>query len=231
MQAAHIDTRRLAQEIAAARPSLDSQQQRLALSLYRLLAEGAPVTRERLADRTGAGTRDVARFLDEQPGVYFDGQGRVIGFWGLALHAMPHRLTVDDHQLYAWCAWDTLFLPELLRATATVTSTCPTTGNPVTLVSSPDGVRDVSPPTAVLSFLHRDTPFDTDTIKSFCHFVHFFTSTRAASQWTARHPATFVLSLDDGVTIARAVNRASFAAALDDRRQAAGHRSDPGGDP
>jgi alkylmercury lyase len=216
-----IDTRRLADELAAARPPLDPGQQRLALALYRLLAEGEPVTRERLADRAGADERGVARMLDEQPGVYFDNDGRVVGFWGLALDGMPHRLTIGDHELYAWCAWDTLFLPELLGTTATVESSCPTTGEPVTLVSAPDGVREVSPAGAVLSFLRRDTPFDADTVTSFCHFVHFFASAQAGEQWTARHPGTFVLSIDEGVAIARATNRASFAAALDQRTEAA----------
>jgi hypothetical protein len=75
----------------------------------------------------------------------------------------------------------------------------------------------VAPAGAVLSFLRRDTPFDADTIKSFCHIVHFFASPQAAAAWTDRHPGTFVLSIDEGVAIARAVNRASFGAALDTR--------------
>jgi alkylmercury lyase len=113
-----------------------------------------------------------------------------------------------------------MFLPEMLGATARVASSCPTTGDPVTLVSAPDGVSDVSPAGAVISFLRRETPFDGDTIKSFCHFVHFFVSAQAAERWTAGHPGTFVLSIDEGVSIARAVNRASFAAVLDDRAEA-----------
>jgi alkylmercury lyase len=212
-------TERLAQELAAARPSLSPRDQRLALSLYRLLAEGEPVTRERLAQRAGVGKEEVVRLLEEEPGVYFDDEGRVVGFWGLALGEMPHQLTIGDRRLYAWCAWDTLFLPELLGATAKVTSTCPTTGEAVTLVSAPDGPREISPAGAVLSFLRRDTPFDGDSIKSFCHFVHLFASPEPATRWTVRHPGTFVLSIDEGVAIARAVNRASFAAALDDVRQ------------
>jgi alkylmercury lyase len=121
-----MEPRELAEELAAARPSLGPQEQRLALALYRLLAEGEPVAREQLIERTGATAHEVDRLLDEQPGTYCDDEGRVIGFWGLALGGIPHELTIGDRRLYAWCAWDTLFLPELLGATASVTSTCPT---------------------------------------------------------------------------------------------------------
>jgi len=38
---------------------------------------------------------------------------------------MPHALQFDGRTLYAWCAWDTLFLPELLGRPARVTSTDP----------------------------------------------------------------------------------------------------------
>ena len=214
MQTPQIDTGRLAEELVAARPTLGPDEQRIALALYRLLAEGAPVSRERLAQRAGAGAADVERFLDEQPGVYVDGAGCVVGFWGLALGAMPHRMTIGGREVYAWCAWDTLFLPELIGATATVSSTCPTTGDPVTLTVTPENVRNVAPAAVVLSFLRRETPFDADTIKTFCHFVHFFASAEAAERWSERHPGTFVLSLDQGLEIAREVNRAGFGPVL-----------------
>lgn len=208
------DTRALADQIVAARPTLDAQQQRIAIVLYRLLAAGRPVSVEQLAERAGAPIGEVERLLGEEPGIYRDEQTRVVAFWGLALGGMPHRLTVNGRELGAWCAWDTLFLPELLGETAAVASTCPTTGEPVELVVTPTGVRDVSPAAAGLSFLRRERPFDADLIKTFCHFVHFFASPEAAKAWTAQHPGTFVLSIDEGAEIARRVNHASFAAVL-----------------
>jgi alkylmercury lyase len=214
VQVDQIDTGRIAHELAAARPALDAPQQRLALALYRLLAEGAPVTREQLARHADVAAAEVGQLLDDQPGVYFDEAGRVVGFWGLGLDGMPHRLTVAGRELGAWCAWDTLFLPELLDATARVASTCPTTCEPVTLTATPDGARDISPSGAALSFVRRETPFDADMIRSFCHLVHFFVSADAAGQWTATHPRTFVLAIEQGVAIAHEANRATFGTAL-----------------
>lgn len=204
----------LAEELVAATPPLDEEQQRLALALYGLLAEGEPVARERLADRAAVASADLAPLLDGLPGVYHDELGRVIGFWGMSLSQMPHRMHVNGRAVHAWCAWDTLFLPELLGTVAIVDSTCPTTGEAIRLVVTPEEVRELSPAGAVLSFLRPDTSFGVDTIKSFCHFIHFFASREAAEQWTAEHEGTFVISIDEGFEIARRANRARFSTAL-----------------
>ena len=209
-----IDICALADQLVAARPVLNGQQQRIGIALYRLLAEGQPVGVERLAGRAGASLRAVEGLFDEEPGIYRDERGRVVGFWGLALGGTPHRLTVNGRELSTWCAWDALFLPELLGETAAVASTCPTTGERVELVVAPAGVREVSPAGAVLSFQRRERPFDADSIKTFCRFVHFFASPEAAMAWTTQHPGTFVLSIGGGAEIARRVNHATFEAVL-----------------
>lgn len=216
METETLATRQLARELVGAMPPLMAREQRVAIALYRLLAEGRPVAPERLAERTGLDDEEVRRLLGSWPGVYL-AEGGVVGFWGLALDQMPHRLQLDGRELRAWCAWDTLFLPELIGRAATAASSCPTTGEPVSLEIIPgSGVHDVRPAAALLSFLRPTQPFDVDTIISFCHFVHFFASEPAALEWTARHPHTFVISIAEGFEIGRATNKAKFNAALAD---------------
>jgi alkylmercury lyase len=200
----------LVAELAAATPTLSDKQQQLAISVYRLLADGEPVDQERLATRTGLAPERVAKLLGDLPGVYLDHRDRVIGFWGLTIRPMAHRLLVEDRVLYAWCAWDTLFLPELIGKPAQVQSTCPTTGTPISLTVSDRELTDVAPASTVLSFLHRDQPFDADAIATFCHYVHFFADRAAAEQWTSEHDGTFVISLADGAEIARLTNATRF---------------------
>jgi alkylmercury lyase len=133
----------------------------------------------------------------------------------MALSGMPHCLEVDGRQLCAWCAWDTLFLPELLGRTVDVSSRCPTTGEAIRLRVAPDGVHGLVPADAVLSFLRPTERFDANTIHSFCHFVHFFASRQAAEPWMARHRGTFALSVEDAFEIGRRFNRATLGEALD----------------
>ena len=125
-----------------------------------------------------------------------------------------HRIHIDGRALSAWCAWDTLFLPELLDETARVASRCPRTGRGISLTVTPDGPADLAPPETVISFLVPETRFDADVIHSFCHFVHFFVSPTAAASWTAEHPGTFPLSIDEAYRLGKLTNRATFGAAL-----------------
>jgi alkylmercury lyase len=200
----------LAAELIAAAPPLNEHEQDLAISLYRLVAEGHPVEAAALADRANMPLEEVNRALAEWGGIFTDDQDRVIGFLGLSIRPMPHRLTVAGRPLYAWGAWDTLFLPELLGARAEAESQCPTTGERITLTVEGTEVTDARPADTVLSYLHKDEPLDQNVITSFCHYIHFFANPAAAVEWTAQHEGTFTLSLADGSEIARLTNRGRY---------------------
>jgi alkylmercury lyase len=203
----------LATAVATAAPDFD---ERIALEVYRRLAEGSPAPTSDVAERAGVDSERVEELLASWPGVYLNEERDVIGFWGLTITELSptHRLDVDGRNLFAWCAWDTLFLPGILDATAKVESTCPTTGETISLVVSPAGVVETSHAGAVVSFLTPDHDFDADVIQGFCHFVHFFASREAGEAWTAEHPGTFLLSLDDAFELGRRVNALNFPSEL-----------------
>jgi alkylmercury lyase len=199
----------LADQIATALGDLDSAGQRLAIALYRLLAAGRPVAVADLAAAAGLPESEVAATLDRWPAVFTDSRGRVTGFWGLTITelAPAHRYESGGRILYAWCAWDTLFLPARLGRAARVTSTCPVTGELIQLTVTPEGISGTSHPQAVVSFLRPGGPFDSGVIESFCHFVHFFASRQAGEQWAAGHPGTFLLTLGEAADLAARANR------------------------
>ena len=211
-----VDLEDLAAAIRAARPRFDQEEQRVALSLYRLLASGSPVTAAAVADRSGLPAGRVGELLDAWPEVFRD-EGRVIAFGGLSLAGTKHAFDLDGHRLYTWCAWDTLFLPELLGRTAEVTSECPTTGNSIELTVTPARVDRVVPSDAALSMrAPTDCCADDDLIARFCRHVHFFASQQAAEQWLAeRADDGFTLSIEQGFELGRIANRTNFAGSLD----------------
>lgn len=203
----------LAQKVADAFPDLSATDQRIAVGLYRLLAEGEPVSPDLLAQHLDLSKSLVRKALNSWPAVYFNDEKSVVGFWGLALQAMPHRFKVNGRQLYTWCAWDSLFIPELLGKTAEVESTCPTSGEIISLTVSPTRVENFSPEGAVVSFLSPTTSFDMNIIASFCHYVLFFSSEASGKQWIADHEGTFLLTLEQAYEIGRLTNKATFGAA------------------
>jgi alkylmercury lyase len=210
----HLDA--LAAQIAAAMPDLDPSLQHAAMTLLRLLAQGEPVDVQRLADALALPVAYVDQTLERSPGVFRDDHRRIVGFMGLSIAPISdHRLQLDGRSLWAWCAWDTLFLPELLGQTARVNSRCPSTGAGISLTVTPNGPADLTPPETVVSFLVPDQQFDANVLQSFCHFVHFFASSGAAETWTAEHPGTFQLSIDDAYHLGQLTNHATFGAAID----------------
>jgi alkylmercury lyase len=206
---------RLAAQIHQARHGLDRAQQQIALALLRLLAEGAPVPVERLAEVTGRSPAQIERTIHGWPEALRDDHGHLTGFMGLSVTEIGnHRLHVNRRTLSAWCAWDTLFLPELLGATARVTSRCPATGEDIALTMTPDGPRDLTRSTAVISFLAPERSFGSNVINTFCCYVHFFASPEAAAGWIKEHPGTFQLPIDDAYRLARLTNRSTFGDVL-----------------
>ena len=167
-----------------------------------------------MAQHLDSSTSLVTEVLNSWPVVYFDDEKNVVGFWGLALGEMPHRFKVAGRQLYTWCAWDSLFIPELLGKTAEVESTCPISGEIISLTVGPTRVENFSPEGAVVSFLSPTTSFDMNIIASFCHYILFFSSEETGNKWIATHKDTFLLTLNDAYEIGGLTNKATFGAAL-----------------
>lgn len=205
----------LAERLTAAMPRLDATEQRIGLTLIRRLALGAPVAVSHLATAAELSEAQISHALDHLPGVFRDDQQRVVGFMGLTVLGMGHhRIHVDGHPLSAWCAWDTLFLPELLDRTVYVTSRSPTSEAEISLTVTPAGPTDLAPADTVVSFLLPETEFDSAVIQRFCRFVHFFASPADSEQWRGEHPGMFLLSVDDAFRLGTLTNRAAFGAAL-----------------
>lgn len=211
-----LDIPALAAEFTTPHPDLDPSEQRLALALLRLLAEGVPVRPEELAARTGVPLADTTSQLDRLPEVERDEAGRVVAYAGLTLEQTQHVLEVDGRTLYAWCALDTLFVPELLGRSARVRSTSPTSGETISLTVDAAGVHEIAPEGAVMT-LHRVDGFDLeDVVGTFCRYVHFFASEQAARGWAERSDGTYIASIAQGFEFGRLYNHAQLGAALEE---------------
>jgi alkylmercury lyase len=151
--ASAADIPELAEALNSAFPRLDATDRRIAMAVYRLLGRGRPASVEEIAVASDVTPADVAGRLGAWPAVFRDGEGRVVGFWGLTIADMPpHELLVGDVKLWAWCAWDTLFLPAHLGGMIEVRSICPITDEPIQLRVAPDHVESVTPDGVVVSF-------------------------------------------------------------------------------
>jgi alkylmercury lyase len=202
-------------------PPFSPEERRVALALYREVAKGQPVDEAQLGRVLGISAtesrallqRDSINFL-----VHRDERGHVLGFGGLAAGPMHHRFEVDGRMLSTWCAWDSLFIPEILGRPARVVSPDPESGELVRLVVTPDRIESVEPAGAVVSFIMPDAQAfgssAVNVIVKFCHFIFFFSSRTSGERWVAKHPVTFLCSLDDAFTLAKRHNARNFGPEL-----------------
>lgn len=126
-----------------------------------------------------------------------------MGFSGLTLRRTAHAFEVAGQRLHTWCAWDTLFLPALLGATARVRSTCPVTGRAIELTVAPDGIEQVEPERLQVSFPPLATTDTSNITRSFCCHVHFLAGNDAARAWQDAHPDGEVLDLQAAFALGR----------------------------
>ncbi len=211
----HRPTSQISDFLVQAFPEINREQQQLSLSVYRSLALGKPVAVEQLQKMTGLTAEFINQNLQSWPGVFFDDNKNVIGFWGITTREMPHRLEVNGQTSYAWCAWDSLFIPALLAETVQVSSLCPVTKNNIELEISSGRVKVIGDKPVYVSFLILNkAKMEEDVIAKFCHFVYFFDSKSVAEQWLSEHPGTFLLSLDDAFSIGNNFIAARYDLAL-----------------
>ncbi len=184
----------LASAIAAATIAIDEQGRRIGIAVYDLLAQGDPVSPAEIAAHARQPEAVVVATLKSWPGVFWDDEGRVVGFWGLAIPQMDHHFhTENGKPMYAWCALDPFLIVPVIGRPARVESKDPVTGESITMTVTPQGITEVSPTTAVVSFLAPNKPFDFDVIESFCNFVLNFASPESAERWAAEREGIVLL--------------------------------------
>jgi alkylmercury lyase len=198
-------------------PLFSPKEQRVAIALYEELAKGQAIDAVQLGGAFGvslAETRALLQHDSIKTFSYADGEGRLLGFGGLAVAPMHHRFAVDGRELSTWCAWDSLFIPEILGRSAQVTSADPESGGIVRVTVAPERIEQVEPNDAVMSFIWPHAAVfkssAANVMTGFCHFIFFFESRSSGDRWASRHPGTFLFTLDDAFALAKRLNAAKF---------------------
>ncbi len=207
--------------LAEAIPDFPAEQQRVAITIYRELAKGKPVSAEQLAAALNVSSETAQAMISQEPisgFVHSDEQGRIDGFAGLAAAPMHHEFRVKDQQLWTWCAWDGLFIPKVLGETAELRSKDPETGEVVRVTVQPSGIAAIEPHGAVVSFLLPEADdfarSATNVMANFCHHVFFFASRESGERWASAHPGTLLYSAEEAFELGRKLIEKQFGQAL-----------------
>jgi alkylmercury lyase len=174
---------------------------RLSALTVRLLAKGRPVSAEQLAESWKLPLDQVHTILNQARGkrIEVDENGDLIGAGGLSLSPTSHRLRVNGSTLYAWCAFDAMFLPGFLGQRVEIESADPISGDPIRLTITPEGPTSYSPESTMLSIaipgvscsIERQGPGS-----EVCDQMHFFSSPESAQVWLDQHPGAVMLTVE-----------------------------------
>jgi len=180
--------------------------QRLSLMLYRLLAEGTPVSRQALA-KTGD-------LIDQIPASTLVWEnGSIVAYGGLSLRPSDHVFDVAGRRFYTWCVFDGLFLPEIIAQPATLTTRCPTTNAVIEVEIEPGALRSHQPAAPVMSIVAPEIAACVENLRgAFCQHVRFFVDETAFRDWARRRDGVTSIDIAEAYELARQRNAHRFAA-------------------
>ncbi len=192
-------------------PKLDITGQQQAAQLYQLLSQGQPVNIETFARKINLNTDITRKLLDSWTGVSFDTKHQIDAFWGLSTSKTTHSFNTGQHILYTWCAWDLLFMPVILKQTITATTQCPLSKQKITLTISEQGIEEVNPANAMVTFIKPTLEqLKANVTSSFCQYIFFVESEQTGQQWQQQHDNGFLLELDQGFKLGKDIIQQVF---------------------
>lgn len=149
-----------------------------------LLQTGRPVSTAQIAaDIEGAPSAVEAdlRRLDEAGRLRRNGNGQVVGSFGLSVVPAAHELWLGARRFWTWCAYDVVGIVAALEADARSRSRSPATGATIQLQFVAG--RPLASPVAVF---FPDDQGAVRTIDEWCANANFFETVEAAQSWSAQ---------------------------------------------
>lgn len=183
--------------------------QELSVTIYRLLDLGEPVTREQLGRASGFSPERIGQLLEDllSPALELDVQGTVTAFGGLSLTPTQHRFIAGKVELYTWCVFDALFLPEILGKPAILSTHCPASGTKLTVELEPGRLQAATPSGAVMSIVAPGRQASWDNLrKAFCDQVNLFRDVQTFIAWSKGREDVECVTLEQAQQLARQRN-------------------------
>ena len=177
---------------------------RVTIRTIQALAEGKPVSLDELARIWEMPLEQVQLVVDGAVAagrVEVDSLGRLVG-GVLSLNPTDHRISMDDKQLYAWCAYDAIYTPSVVGKTAQIESQDPVTGATLKMTITPAEVEDVRPSGAVVSIVGVETDMKGGPNSPRCSQMLFFGSRESANQWLQGRTEVSILTVKEAFELA-----------------------------
>jgi alkylmercury lyase len=186
------------QDLAALPEGAYQAELRLQVIALQLLAKGAPVSPDTLAEAWGIPLEHVQAIFEQAAALgtlQLDDEGNMVGT-AISLVPSKHKFQVGGNTLYAWCAYDAVYTPGVIGADAVIESVDPLSNQPIRLKISPGGVLESEPEGIAATVVGIDADSSGGAESPRCSQMHFFVSEENARAWSAGQPGVSVMTVD-----------------------------------
>ena len=189
-------------------PKLNKQERQISKVLYQKLALGESVAIETIANILQKPIQDIQDHLKQMRYVEYNTVNEVSAYRGVTLNETKHSVFHNNFRAYTWCAFDTLFLADLLNKPASISSTCPTCNKAIACeINNRDLVGSDDRDTVMSFIIPNKVEYFEDLQKSFCCKVHFFCNEQCGREWKNRTSEIDFFDLAESLVIAQERNR------------------------
>lgn len=196
------------QQLQELLPNLKNEERLISRFLYQKLALGRSVSIETIANELQEPIQDVQDHLNQMRYVEYSADSEVSAYRGVTLNKTKHHVFHNNFKIYTWCAFDTLFLADLLVKPVSISSNCPTCCKSIACKVTDRDLISLKETDTVMSFIiPNKVDYCEDLQNAFCCKVHFFCNEQCGSEWINMSPEIVFFDLAESLVIARERNR------------------------
>ncbi len=196
------------QQLQKLLPELKKEERQISKFLYQKLALGKSIPIETIANELQIPIQDIQVHLKQMAYVEYSATGEISAYRGVTLNQTKHYVFHNNVKIYTWCAFDTLFLADLLVEPVSIFSNCPACGKAISCKVTDRNLISSKDSDIVMSFIIPDkVDFCDDLQNAFCCKVYFFCNQQCGSEWINLSPEIAFFNLAESLVIAQERNR------------------------
>lgn len=188
-------------------PNLKKEERQISKLLYQKLALGRSVSIKTIANELNKPIQDIQDHLKQMSYIEFNAASKISAYRGVTLNQTQHYVFHNNSKIYTWCAFDTLFLADLLAKPVSISSNCPTCFKAIDFKVTDHDLTSFKDTDIVMSFIiPSKVDICEDLQNTFCSKVYFFCNEQCGSEWVDLSPAIRFFNFADSLIIAQERN-------------------------
>ena len=189
-------------------PNLNKEECQISKFLYQKLALGRSVPIETIASELQKPIQEIQDHLKQMTYIEYNRTSEISAYRGVTLNQTQHYVFHNNSKIYTWCAFDTLFLADLLVEPVGISSNCPTCRKVIAFKVTDRDLTNLKDSDIVMSFIiPNKVDYCENLQNAFCCKVHFFCNEQCGHEWINLSVEIGFFDLSESLVIAQERNR------------------------